>query len=294
MKKNIAILILRLMSLISMTFALVAMAMAQTVPDVKVGVYGQHIGGKLVYRYRAVNNSPHNIAAVRIGYDSKNDKDNNDDVWELIELPSEWDFYNGIPPASATSPQGWHVYVITLEESESLGIVWEAIDDNSPDLFAGQTLSGMSVVLDKADSNYLTGHAFISFANKPTYPNFLTVPLERLDTTPPTLTVTFTPATLWPPNNKLVPITATFTVSDDYDPAPEIKLESITASESLAVDDIQGAQFGSDDRQFSLAAKRAGTNPAGRIYTVTYSATDGSGNKATASASVTVPHDQGK
>jgi hypothetical protein len=43
-----------------------------------------------------------------------------------------------------------------------------------------------------------------------------------------------------------------------------------------------------------LAAKRAGNNPAGRIYTVTYSATDASGNKATASATVIVPHDQGK
>jgi hypothetical protein len=43
-----------------------------------------------------------------------------------------------------------------------------------------------------------------------------------------------------------------------------------------------------------LAAKSAGTNLAGRIYTVTYSATDASGNKATASATVTVPHDQGK
>jgi len=80
----------------------------------------------------------------------------------------------------------------------------------------------------------------------------------------------------------------------DPDPEPEIKLESITSTETLADGDIQDAQFGTDDRSFSLAAKRAGTNLAGRIYTVTYSATDASGNKATASATVTVPHDQGK
>jgi hypothetical protein len=43
-----------------------------------------------------------------------------------------------------------------------------------------------------------------------------------------------------------------------------------------------------------LAAKRDGANEAGRIYTITYSALDASGNKSTATATVTVPHDQGK
>ena len=41
-----------------------------------------------------------------------------------------------------------------------------------------------------------------------------------------------------------------------------------------------------------LRAEREGKNKAGRIYTVTYSATDASGNKTTASATVTVPHDE--
>ena len=59
-------------------------------------------------------------------------------------------------------------------------------------------------------------------------------------------------------------------------------------------EDAKDVTLGTDDRQFQLRAKRAGTKPAGRIYTITYSATDGSGNKATASATVTVPHDQGK
>jgi hypothetical protein len=92
----------------------------------------------------------------------------------------------------------------------------------------------------------------------------------------------------------LVPVTATITVTDDYDPEPEIQLVSITANEDLDISDAKDVQPGTDDRQFQLKAKRAGTNMAGRIYTVTYSATDGSGNKVTASATVTVPHDQGK
>lgn len=143
--------------------------------------------------------------------------------------------------------------------------------------------------LDRPDYAYIHGYASVNYGG-----HAIPILIEKGDTTPPTLSITLSPATLWPPNEKMVPITATITVKDDYDPQPEIKLESITSSETLAAGDIQDAQIGADDRDFSLAAKRAGNNQAGRIYTVTYSATDASGNKASASATVTVPHDQGK
>ena len=126
---------------------------------------------------------------------------------------------------------------------------------------------------------YLTGHFSASFPidGGPEYYNGA---MEKIDITPPTLSVTLNPAALWPPNNKLVAVTAAITVTDDYDPELEIKLESITASETLAGGDIQDAQLGSDDRSFSLAAEREGGNLAGRVYTVTYSATDASGNNS--------------
>lgn len=92
----------------------------------------------------------------------------------------------------------------------------------------------------------------------------------------------------------MVPITATITVKDDYDPNPAIQIESITANEPIGQDDVKITLPAGDTRQFQLKATRAGTNLAGRIYTVTYSATDGTGNKSTATATVTVPHDQGK
>jgi len=292
MKKSVTILMLRLIGWASLAFVSVGLAMAQ--PPVNVGVYAEHRGGKVVYHYRVTNNSQDNITDVWIGHDTKNDNDDNNDVWELLELPTGWLLTASIPPASATSPPGWHVYVIVTEDGETHAIVWEVVDKYSPRLLPSQTFTGMSVTLDKADANYITGHADILFPEKRQKPTSLTVPLERLDTTPPTLSVTLNPSTLWPPNDKLVPVTATITVQDDYDPEPEIKLESITATETLGAGDIQDAQFVTDDRNFSLAAKRAGNNMAGRIYTVTYSATDASGNKATASATVTVPHDQGK
>ena len=274
----------------SISLLLVAAGTAMAQDPVKVSAYAEHYGGKLVYHYRVSNSSPYNVAIVTIGYDTKNDRDNTNDVWELFELPSGWDSDTGIPPASATSPLGWRVHVITLEETEWLGINWEVIDSSSPRLLPGQTFTGMSVTLDKADVNYINGHASIIYNNKP-YPVSLTIPIERLDNTPPNLTVTLSPNILRN-HEKHVPIVAKITVKDDYDPQPAIKLESITANEVLEKEDIKGALIGTDDRQFQLKAEREGKNKAGRIYTVTYSATDGSGNKTTASATVTVPHDE--
>ncbi len=114
--------------------------------------------------------------------------------------------------------------------------------------------------------------------------------LEREDTTPPSLTVSLNPSTM-PANGRMVRITATITAKDDYDPAPSVQLEAIMSNEVVGKDDVKGAEPGTDDRQFQLKAEHTEGNHAGRIYTVIYSATDGSGNKTTASATVTVPHE---
>jgi hypothetical protein len=118
------------------------------------------------------------------------------------------------------------------------------------------------------------------------------------DAVAPNIEVTVDPDVLWPANHKMVPITATVTAADVCDASPAVSLVSITASEGDNVlgdgntsDDIQGAEIGTDDRAFSLRAERSGTGT-GRIYTVTYAATDASGNTANASATVTVPHNK--
>ena len=128
------------------------------------------------------------------------------------------------------------------------------------------------------------------------------------DATPPLATLTLTPNVLWPPNHKLVPITATLQVSDQCDRKPLVSLVSITSNQpdsGLDIDDvpgdIQGATFGTDDRTFLLRAERVGI-PAngltdaqvklGRTYTITYRVFDKSGNATTVSGKVTVPHSQ--
>lgn len=119
------------------------------------------------------------------------------------------------------------------------------------------------------------------------------------DTTPPNLLVNLSPNSLWPPNHKMVDITANITVTDACDAKPTVQLLSITSSEPVnstgdgnTSPDIAGATFGTDDRAFQLRAERKG-NGNGRVYTVTYSAQDASGNRAQQIATVTVAHDQG-
>jgi endo-1,4-beta-xylanase len=117
-----------------------------------------------------------------------------------------------------------------------------------------------------------------------------------VDTTPPNLSVSVSPAQLFPSNHKLVAITVTIVATDTCDANPVVRLVSITSNEpdngigdGDKPQDIQGATFGADDRQFLLRNERSGTGP-GRVYTITYSATDASGNTTVRQATVTVPH----
>lgn len=119
------------------------------------------------------------------------------------------------------------------------------------------------------------------------------------DTTPPVLQVSVTPTVIWPPNHQMVRVQANIVATDVCDAAPAVTLVSITANEpdnsqgdGFTVDDVQGAVFGTDDREFFLRAERRGMGT-GRIYTITYRATDASGNSTTRQVEVHVPRNQG-
>jgi len=273
-------------------FVFSCLASAQTLVQVKV--YAEHVGTNIVYVYEVVNNSSNPISAIRVGHRYNDTNQNNlIDERQLTVLPAGLnDLDEGTPLTSKTNPTGWRDEIGAQEENNRFWFGWEIENMEQPGLLARQTLTGFSVTIPKADQSYLAGHFSATFKSGST--SIYSGSMESLDTTPPVLTVTTSPNTIWSPNNKLVPVTVTVNAKDDYDPQPEIKLESITANEPLAATDIVDAKVGTDDRQFSLIAKRDGNNKAGRIYTITYSATDASGNKSTASTTVTVPHDQGK
>jgi len=113
----------------------------------------------------------------------------------------------------------------------------------------------------------------------------------RQDERVPVLTLSVTPSLLWPPNHKMVPVTVTASAVDDTDPAPAITLVGVRSSEP---DDGKGdgATVGDivrvSDFEFLLRAERSGSGP-GRIYTITYRASDSAGNAVEQAVTVTVP-----
>jgi hypothetical protein len=122
------------------------------------------------------------------------------------------------------------------------------------------------------------------------------------DVTPPNIGLTVSPDILWPPNHKMVQIAVNLVVTDDQDPAPTVELVSITSNEpdetntfDLNYDTTLGDGNTTNDivvdqsGNIYLRAERSGLLE-GRIYTITYKATDASGNSATAATTVTVPH----
>ncbi len=112
------------------------------------------------------------------------------------------------------------------------------------------------------------------------------------DTTPPTVSCSASPAVLWPPNNKLVPVTTQVSVADSGSGPAGFTLVSVTSNEGSIASESSGWTTGSPDTSGLLQAARLGSGN-GRVYTLTYQGADSAGNTATCSTTVTVPHDQG-
>jgi hypothetical protein len=120
-----------------------------------------------------------------------------------------------------------------------------------------------------------------------------------LDTTPPTVTCSATPNSLWPPNHKLSSVTTTVNVADAGSGPAGFELVSVTSNEAdnglgdgNTTNDIQDWTVGTSDTAGLFRAERSGLGT-GRVYTLTYVGKDVAGNTAQCSTTVTVPHDQG-
>ena len=112
-------------------------------------------------------------------------------------------------------------------------------------------------------------------------------------TTPPTVTLSITPAVLWPPNGKMMPVTVSGSITDSG-----CTLEAA----SYAVKDEYGelqpsgsvtlGAGGTYSFTLWLRASRLGTDLNGRLYTVTVSASNNAGEAGSQTGTVIVPHDQ--
>lgn len=225
----------------------------------EVRVWQENLPGKVVYHYRVINQATgFSIPTVIIGYDH----------------------FHGVPtltarPQTIRSPSGWFGQIISTEETLIVEVEWGRDNNLSNSIQPGAEKRGYAVEVPNANNSYRSFYTLIfgdgTVASGQILPD-TQPPLG--DSMPPTLSVVLTPNIIWPPNGKMNPIEATITVQDDQDPAPVVRLVSITCNECMdpAVD-IADAELNTDNRSFSVRSKRTGQRKDGRVYTVTYSAT---------------------
>jgi hypothetical protein len=129
------------------------------------------------------------------------------------------------------------------------------------------------------------------FYDATTQHGFLATPVE-VDKTPPVITVGASPATLSPPNGRLVTVTVSGTITDGANGS------GVQASTYHVIDEYGQVQpsgsvtpgaGGSYAFTVQLQASRRGNDQDGRHYTITVTATDMAGNLGDASATVPVP-----
>jgi predicted extracellular nuclease len=110
---------------------------------------------------------------------------------------------------------------------------------------------------------------------------------------PPEVEIQVTHDTLWPPKHQYVTVNATVNVIDATG-VTTLTLISVTSNEpdsGLGDGDTADDIVIVDDYTFDLRAERSGRGD-GRIYTITYHATDACGHVTVATATVTVPRDR--
>ncbi|MEN6440781.1 MAG: hypothetical protein ABFD97_19595 [Syntrophobacter sp.] len=119
------------------------------------------------------------------------------------------------------------------------------------------------------------------------------------DTVAPTLAPVAVPSILWPPNNKLVKVVVTPNASDNSGAPPTVTATVVSSEPVKLVGKARKTAWNvpkyNDDGTitFMLPAQRLGKFK-GRVYTITVTAADASGNTSTADVLVRVPHDKRK
>lgn len=244
----------------------------------KVFVYKQDVGSVVRYTYVVNNKSDVPINQLEIGFDH---------YTGASEL-------TGADPSRIGSPSGWSSRTVSLEESDYYSVIWDAPVAASA-IRPNQTKIGFVMEVPTHQPQFVNSHWTVSIdgsiGTASSRIEQIEGPAPDVDTLAPLLSVSASPSRIWPPNGKMSAVNVGVSVSDETDPNPLVRLVSITCNE-CAQTDISGAAFGTDDRQFFLRASRLGKQKSGRVYTITYEAQDSSGNTATATTLVSVPHDQ--
>lgn len=127
--------------------------------DVEVTVSEIREVGGVRYSYRIDNHSARSVVALRIGFDYLHG------VPELEQQPLGWNVIDGLPANSATSPTGWTVAVVSMEENPFIDIQWEASGGSQFDVRAGTNVGGFTVRVDRETAEYTTAHFDVILAD---------------------------------------------------------------------------------------------------------------------------------
>jgi hypothetical protein len=188
---------------------------------------------------------------------------------------------------------------------ECLGSEGQTVDIGVATAIDACCLAGVTPVND-APSIFYLGETVITWTATDCHGNTgtATQKVTVQDTTPPELSVSIIPEKLWPPNHKMVEVVPTFETSDVCCGSNvTVELVSVVSNEPDMADTFdpdhdteevsghKGDDIQIRDGQVFLRSERAGKGD-GRVYTLTYMATDCAGNTTTESVTVTVPHDR--
>ena len=117
----------------------------------------------------------------------------------------------------------------------------------------------------------------------------------NIDLTPPAVSVSARPSSLWPANGKMVSVTVSGAITDNVSGVNPTTAAFAVVDEYGTVQPNGPVTLGSGGSYaftVSLQASRNGNDTDGRQYTITVSAQDLAGNVGSAATVVTVPHDQ--
>lgn len=198
-----------------------------------------------------------------------------DVVVDSAEFADAWRAF-AVPPTIVSnivgtlSPTGWYTGDVTVG--------WSVDSLESP-LTATSGCDSTTVTEDTA------GTVFACTATNRGGTSSAQVTIKR-DATPPSITCEPTPALLWPPDGKLVPVSVDVSVEDATSGSGGFVLAAAPAT------DAAGFDVGTPDVAGFLRARRAGSG-GGRTYTLTYVTRDVAGNAASCDVHVVVPHDLG-
>ncbi|HWT77186.1 MAG TPA: hypothetical protein VN648_00055, partial [Candidatus Methylomirabilis sp.] len=118
----------------------------------------------------------------------------------------------------------------------------------------------------------------------------------KTDAKPPVITLAARPATLWPPNGKMVSVSISGTITDATSGVNPSGAAFKVTDEYGSIQPSGSVTLGAGGNYtfaVSLQASRREDDRDGRLYTVTVAALDNAGNPAWTSMAVIVPHDRG-